>query len=240
MPPRTTQEAIGHEPLIGPRLAMLRPSRLSVSEQIRPITTAGSPQEPEANRIASHGEANRNCTSMQGAGCRDTCSQPWTAGEACLLIPFYRTFRRDSSRVDLRPRGLPHPTTVTMKVLLRSCVFSASRERKRKAVSKTLLEQLTVSKEVRASVFCLAGKSNQALPFVPELAETSLWEIVLRQGVRCDDFREEEPSKILHEARAGEMTAFEERPHSPYFGSCDATPLFVVLLDEFERWTRKR
>ena len=37
--------------------------------------------------------------------------------------------------------------------------------------------------------------------------------------------------------RYGEMTAFEERPHSPYYGSADATPLFVVLLDEYERWT---
>ena len=37
--------------------------------------------------------------------------------------------------------------------------------------------------------------------------------------------------------RFGEMTAFEERPHSPYFGSADATPLYVVLLDEYERWT---
>jgi hypothetical protein len=33
------------------------------------------------------------------------------------------------------------------------------------------------------------------------------------------------------------MTAFEERPHSPYYGNADATPLFVVLLDEYERWT---
>ena len=37
--------------------------------------------------------------------------------------------------------------------------------------------------------------------------------------------------------RYGEMTAFEERPHSPYYGSADATPLYVVLLDEYERWT---
>ena len=37
--------------------------------------------------------------------------------------------------------------------------------------------------------------------------------------------------------RYGELTAFEERPHSPYYGSADATPLFVVLLDEYERWT---
>ena len=40
--------------------------------------------------------------------------------------------------------------------------------------------------------------------------------------------------------RYGEMTAFEERPHSPYFGLVDATPLYVVLLDEYERWTGDR
>jgi len=40
--------------------------------------------------------------------------------------------------------------------------------------------------------------------------------------------------------RYGELTAFEERPHSPYYGSADATPLFVVLLDEYERWTGDR
>jgi glycogen debranching enzyme len=79
--------------------------------------------------------------------------------------------------------------------------------------------------------------SFQALPFASELAETTLRVLALRQGVRSDDFREEEPGRILHEARSGEMTAFEERPHSPYFGTTDATPLFLVLLDEFERWT---
>ncbi len=57
------------------------------------------------------------------------------------------------------------------------------------------------------------------------------------QGTKRDDFRDEEPGKIIHEARWGEMTAFEERPHSPYFGGADTTPLFLVLLDEYERWT---
>ncbi len=41
----------------------------------------------------------------------------------------------------------------------------------------------------------------------------------------------------MHEQRFGEMTAFLERPHSPYYGSADVTPLFLVLLDEYERWT---
>ncbi len=79
--------------------------------------------------------------------------------------------------------------------------------------------------------------SLQALPFTPELAATTLRELALRQGTRIDDFRDEDPGRILHEMRYGEMTAFEERPHSPYYGATDATPLFVVLLDEYERWT---
>jgi glycogen debranching enzyme len=79
--------------------------------------------------------------------------------------------------------------------------------------------------------------SLQALPFVPELAATTLRELAMRQGSRVDDFRDEDPGRILHEMRYGELTAFEERPHSPYYGCADATPLFVVLLDEYERWS---
>jgi glycogen debranching enzyme len=42
---------------------------------------------------------------------------------------------------------------------------------------------------------------------------------------------------MLHEIRFGEMVHFKERPHSPYYGTADTTPLFLVLLDEYERWT---
>ena len=79
--------------------------------------------------------------------------------------------------------------------------------------------------------------SLQALPFTPELAATTLRVLGAWQGSRVDDFRDEDPGRILHEMRYGEMTAFEERPHSPYYGSADATPLYVVLMDEYERWT---
>jgi glycogen debranching enzyme len=82
--------------------------------------------------------------------------------------------------------------------------------------------------------------SLQALPFTPDLAATTLLALGERQGTRIDDLRDEDPGRILHEMRYGEMTAFEERPHSPYFGAADATPLFVVLLDEYERWTGDR
>jgi glycogen debranching enzyme len=79
--------------------------------------------------------------------------------------------------------------------------------------------------------------SLQALPFTPELAATTLRALGEWQGTRLDDFRDEDPGRILHELRYGELPAFEERPHSPYFGNADATPLYVVLLDEYERWS---
>ncbi|HET7855912.1 MAG TPA: glycogen debranching N-terminal domain-containing protein [Gaiellaceae bacterium] len=82
--------------------------------------------------------------------------------------------------------------------------------------------------------------SLQALPFTPELAATTLDALGNWQGTRVDDFRDEDPGRILHEMRYGELPAFEERPHSPYFGNADATPLYVVLLDEYELWTGDR
>ena len=79
--------------------------------------------------------------------------------------------------------------------------------------------------------------SLQALPFVPELAATTIRVLGTWQGTRLDDFRDEDPGRIIHEMRYGELSAFEERPHTPYYGNADATPLFVVLLDEYERWS---
>ncbi len=79
--------------------------------------------------------------------------------------------------------------------------------------------------------------SYQILPFAPDLAATTLRVLAAQQGKDVDDFREEQPGRILHEMRYGELTAFHERPHSPYYGASDTTPLFLILLDEYERWT---
>ena len=79
--------------------------------------------------------------------------------------------------------------------------------------------------------------SYQAIPYAPELAASTLRALALFQGRIEDPFRDEEPGKILHEIRLGEMTAFEERPHSPYFGSADSTMLFLIVLEEYVRWT---
>jgi glycogen debranching enzyme len=79
--------------------------------------------------------------------------------------------------------------------------------------------------------------SFQALPYLPGLAATTLRVLAARQAKGRDDFHEQEPGKILHELRFGELTARGERPHSPYYGTADATPLFLVLLDEYHRWS---
>jgi glycogen debranching enzyme len=79
--------------------------------------------------------------------------------------------------------------------------------------------------------------SFQALPYLPELAATTLRVLAAAQAHDRDDFHEREPGKILHELRFGELTDSGARPHSPYFGSADATPLFLVLLDEYHRWS---
>jgi glycogen debranching enzyme len=82
--------------------------------------------------------------------------------------------------------------------------------------------------------------SFQALPYSSELAATTLRTLAVFQARVDDAFRDEEPGKILHELRLGELTAFEERPHSPYYGAADSTPLFLILLEEYERWTGDR
>ncbi len=79
--------------------------------------------------------------------------------------------------------------------------------------------------------------SFQSLPFVPELAAATLRALAIVQAREEDPFRDDEPGKILHEIRLGELTAFEARPQSPYYGAADTTMLFLILLEEYERWT---
>ncbi|MGH3388753.1 MAG: glycogen debranching N-terminal domain-containing protein, partial [Actinomadura sp.] len=63
-----------------------------------------------------------------------------------------------------------------------------------------------------------------ALPFLPDLAAATLRALAGAQGREVDDFREEDPGKILHERRFGELAHFRDVPHSCYYGSVDSTP----------------
>jgi glycogen debranching enzyme len=75
------------------------------------------------------------------------------------------------------------------------------------------------------------------LPYAPEVAEGTLRYLARHQGTRFDAFRGEQPGKIMHELRFGELTRTGVAPHGPYYGTIDATPLFVTLLDAHHQAT---
>ncbi len=77
----------------------------------------------------------------------------------------------------------------------------------------------------------------QSLPLSPQLAIETLRVLARYQGKEKNDWRDEEPGKILHEYREGEMTQAGEMPFGPYYGSVDATPLWLILLSETFNWT---
>ena len=56
-------------------------------------------------------------------------------------------------------------------------------------------------------------------------------------GTKVDTFTEEQPGRIFHEMRYGEMAHTREIPYIPYYGSVDSTPLALILLHEYMRWT---
>jgi glycogen debranching enzyme len=80
----------------------------------------------------------------------------------------------------------------------------------------------------------------QTLAFRPQIAVEALEILASLQATEVDDWRDAEPGKILHEFRAGETARAGELPHSPYYGSIDSTPLWLVLLGATYEWTGDR
>lgn len=75
----------------------------------------------------------------------------------------------------------------------------------------------------------------------PDLARSSLLALARLQGRGVDKVSGEEPGKILHEYRTGDLAGARRFiPKFPYYGTIDATPLFVIVLHEYWRWTGDR
>src|SRR5437588_7809276 len=70
----------------------------------------------------------------------------------------------------------------------------------------------------------------QTLAYDLGIAEHTIRLLAKYQGKELNRWREEEPGKILHELRVGEMAHLGEIPHTPYYGTVDATPLWLVLV----------
>ncbi|MCL4534193.1 MAG: amylo-alpha-1,6-glucosidase [Bacteroidetes bacterium] len=89
---------------------------------------------------------------------------------------------------------------------------------------------------------CLFGRDSlitafQLLAFNPSIAQNALRVLARWQGKTVDDWRDEQPGKILHELRVGEMAVMGEIPMTPYYGSVDSTPLFLMLAADYFSWT---
>src|ERR1700757_3846286 len=72
--------------------------------------------------------------------------------------------------------------------------------------------------------------SLQNILVYPEFARGTLEVLGSHQAKEVDDYRDAEPGKILHEIRYGELAHFRLIPHTPYYGTADATPLYLIAL----------
>jgi glycogen debranching enzyme len=72
--------------------------------------------------------------------------------------------------------------------------------------------------------------SLQNILVYPEFARGTLEVLGAHQAKEEDNYRDAEPGKILHEMRYGELAHFKLVPHTPYYGTADATPLYLIAL----------
>ncbi|NWF74290.1 MAG: amylo-alpha-1,6-glucosidase [Nitrospirae bacterium] len=79
--------------------------------------------------------------------------------------------------------------------------------------------------------------SFQTLAYGTETAADTLRLLARYQGSEVNDWRDEHPGKILHELRVGELARMNKIPHTPYYGTIDATPLFIILMSRYAEWT---
>ncbi len=82
--------------------------------------------------------------------------------------------------------------------------------------------------------------SLQNLTIYPDFAAGTLGVLQGLQATTRDDYRDAEPGKIMHELRYGELAHFKLIPHTPYYGTADATPLWLITLHAAWRATGRR
>lgn len=118
-------------------------------------------------------------------------------------------------------------------------------------LNRGILDLIALTTELETGPYLVAGTPWYACPFGrdglitayqalmldPSLAEGTLRYLAKHQGTEEDPSCDEEPGKILHESRAGELSRTGDMPFGPSYCTVDATPLFLVLLSEHARWT---
>lgn len=79
--------------------------------------------------------------------------------------------------------------------------------------------------------------SYQNMIISPGFARGALKRLAEHQAKKRDDWTDAQPGKIMHELRFGELAHFNKVPFTPYYGTADATILYLIVLSEMYRWT---
>jgi glycogen debranching enzyme len=168
--------------------------------------------------------------------------------------------RESARRRDVQPRPPRHADLDDARDELRQSVVSWVRDRTQVRSDSRFLEQI-IDRDMRdlfmlrtrledreffaAGVpwyVALFGRDSiisayQTLPYEPAVATQTLRLLARYQGTKVDAYRAEEPGKILHELRVGELAHDGDIPQTPSYGSIDSTPLFLILLARHAAWT---
>jgi glycogen debranching enzyme len=132
-----------------------------------------------------------------------------------------------------------------------SCDIFTSNDQFNHWINRSRTDLITVISETPYGPYPFAGIPWYDTPFgrdgiitafeclwaSPEVAKGVLLYLAATQATETDGFRDAEPGKILHETRNGEMALLDEIPFKQYYGTIDATPLFVVLAGAYFKRT---
>jgi glycogen debranching enzyme len=136
----------------------------------------------------------------------------------------------------------------------RGCAIETSREAFNDLLNRSASDLHMMTTRTDAGLYPYAGvpwfstpfgrdgivTALECLGFDPELARGVLGYLAQSQATEVNPQQDAEPGKILHETRRGEMAALGEIPFGRYYGSIDATPLFIVLAGAYYERTGDR
>jgi glycogen debranching enzyme len=154
------------------------------------------------------------------------------------------------SRLDDRA-SMPHPGAQADAWLADRPHFELDAELVDRVLRRALLDLRLLASELDGRGYYAAGvpwyatlfgrdsiiAALQMLAIEPSMAEQTLRLLAARLGTKVDDEHDEEPGKVLHELRVGELPERRLTPLARYYGTIDATPLFLCLLCEHADWT---
>jgi glycogen debranching enzyme len=219
------------------------------SEQRQEVRTEYSNQDFQRAVTMSVGRAPRKAVSANGRLSFEVALAPGEIWHACLLYSFEDGDQVFQAPDDCVEKGDESPHFRTMSQWLKAVVkIRTSNEEFYRLFRQALEDMAALRLPIKGTdhmVFMPAAGlpwfvapfgrdsllvSLQNILIYPEFARGSLEILGALQAKEDDPYRDAEPGKILHELRYGELAHFKLIPHTPYYGTADATPLYLITL----------